>query len=145
MTRSSAAPPDQRDSRGTALVEVIIGAVILAIVALMAVSTTAGGADMMLRGSLQSLEASALLRALETARARQPMPSSIDSFSVSSRSNAVVPWRDAWVQWWNLNPYCQGSCTIPFDALRSLSRVEAIVSGSQREAITIYGVTFTAP
>jgi type II secretory pathway pseudopilin PulG len=134
-----------RGARGAALVEVIVGAVILAIVALAASSATAGGAGLLRRGFVQSLQASVLLRALEAARARQPVPSSIEGFSVAASSAAVVPWADAWVSNWSLNPSCQGACTIPFDALGSLNRVAVSVSGSQREAITVYGVTFTAP
>jgi type II secretory pathway pseudopilin PulG len=132
-------------ARGAALVEVIVGAVVLALLALAAAGVSAGGAGVLRRGVVQSLQASVLLRALEAARAGQPVPASIEGFSVATRSAAVVPWTDVRVSQFSANPSCQGACSVPLDAVASLDRVVVSVSAGQGEARALDGATFTAP
>lgn len=132
------------DERGAALVEAVLSAVILAVIAVAALSVTSGAAGLLMRGAVQTREVAVLRRALDAARAGQPIPSSIEGFSVSTRSSQVRPWNDAWVVRYSTNPSCQGSCGMPFDAVGQVSRVAVTVGGSRPEAASLAGVTFTA-
>lgn len=131
--------------RGAAIIEVVVGAVILAVVALMALQATAGGTGLLLRGSMNALQSSVLLRALELSRANQSVPASLDGLMISRQVRRVNLGRDASIAAWGTNPYCQGSCVVPLTAIDALDRAEVTVTSSAREGTTLVGVTFTAP
>lgn len=134
-----------RSTRGSAIVEVLVAAVVLMLTAGAALAATSGGIGLIARGRTQSLEATVLLRALELARTRQSVPGAIEGFTVSTTSRALVNGSDVSLSRVVVNGSCQGTCGAPMSAVTSLNRVDVTVSGTAPEALLIRGAVFTRP
>lgn len=134
--------------RGSAIVEVLVAAVILMLAAGAALATTSGGVGLIARGRTQSREATVLLRVLELGRTWQTVPGTIEGFTVTTASRALVNGTDVSLTRAVANSTCQGpagNCAAPMSAVTSLNRVDVTVSGSGETALTIRGAVFTRP